>query len=797
MTYTYDLLMRRFSLTGSKLWEGIPAHPRGILLALLAVTAFFAVQLATQGLPLDNSPDTLLVSSDETLTQYQEAVEIFGADRTMALAMRVDDVFTPSVIERLRALTRRVESVPGIARVVSLTNVDRTETVGDRINVTRLIPANSTADELKRIAGEVQGDQLIIGNLVSRDRRVAAITVFFASEINADEEKAAVAQIEQIVRTEFAGESIFLVGLPYMDYRNDIHVTRDLMRFAPLAVLLIVMTFYVAFHSWRGVLMPLATVSVGLIWTLGVMALMSRPLTLVTMMLPVIIMAIGSSYVIHVLNQLSLSAQGLRPGASPAARRAAVANALHFVGPAVIASALTTMAGFGALAFTTIPGVRDMGVFNAIGVCATMILSLTLVPTWFLLWTPPLTGRVATGTGHLLREQVLSGIATLVVRRPNRICGIILMGTVIALMGITRLNVNSDLLAFYPKNSVERVGARIVHQHLGGAATFRIIVDGHRPGGLQTVEALKAVIRLQRFIETLPGVDGTISIADMVMRSHRILGSGRPGDEIIPSSQQRLNALFVYLAEAADDAPMTFISGDGRHAQIIVRSNLFGSRDMDAVLRQIDDWCRAHLPLGLTASPTGLLILLHRTSDGIAVQQARSLMIALLLIFVMIALFFRSATVGLVALLPNIVPIIFFFGFMGWTAIPLNMNTGLVASIVLGLAVDNAVHLIRRYFRCCKDMVDRRRALIQTLRQTGGPIVFANLTLVFGFAIFAFSSFVPVRVGGLLSAMTILACFISNLIFLPVLMTSRAMMMVPEAIADEKKAEPVGAASDV
>ncbi|RMG45637.1 MAG: hypothetical protein D6723_18110 [Acidobacteria bacterium] len=799
MTYTYDLSMRRFSLMKSQPWEGIVVHPGGTLLVLLAITAFFTVPLAIRGLPLDNSPDTLLVSHDETLTEYQEAMEIFGDDRTMVLAMKVDDVFTPFVIKRLRALTRRVESVPGVARVVSLTNVDRTETVGDRINVARLIPARSTADELKRIADEVRQDRFIVGNLVSRDQRMATVTVFFAPKIGADREKAAVARIERIVQTEFADESIYFVGLPYMDYRNDIHVTRDLMRCAPLAILLIVVTFFIAFRSWQGVVMPLGTVSVGLIWTFGVMALMSKPLTLVTMMLPVIIMAIGSSYVIHVLNQLSLSVRELNPDALPAARRVAVVRALRFIGPAVVTSGLTTMAGFGSLAFAPIVGMRDMDLFSAVGVCATMILSLTLVPAWFLLWLPPLRRHTAAGTSYSFREKALNRVATLVVQRPGWICGIVLLGTIIALIGTTRLNVDSDLLAFYPEDSAERIGARVVRQHLGGAATFRIIVDGHRPGALQTVEALHAVVGLQRFVETLPGVDSTMSIADLVMRSNRLLGSGQSDDEAIPSSQQRLDALFVYLAEAAsvDDVPMKFISDDGQRAQIIVRSNLFGSRDMDAVLRRIDGWSRAYLPSGLTAFPTGLLVLLHRTSDGVAVQQARSLAIALLLIFIMITLAFRSLRIGLVALLPNVIPIVFFFGFMGWMAIPLNVNTSLVASIVLGLAVDNAVHLIRRYLRCCQDMANRRLALTHTLRQTGGPIIFANLTLVFGFAIFAFSTFIPVRIGGLLSAMTILACFISNIIFLPVLMNSRVMEAMRKALIGEGKTEPVGPVPDV
>jgi hypothetical protein len=622
---------------------------------------------------------------------------------------------------------------------------------------------------------------------------MAAINIFFAPSRGKDAEKEAIADIERIVKSEFTGNQIYFAGLPYMEYRNDVHVTRDLMKFAPLTVLLILFTFYFAFRTWRGVVMPLTTVAVGLIWTFGVMALVGKPLTLVTMMLPVIIMAIGSSYVIHVINQCYISAHWLTDSPSREDRRAAVLHALRYIGPPVIVSGLTTMAGFGSLAFTTIVGMRDMGLFNAIGVCVTMILSLTLIPAWLVLLKYPVRGRENPANRVPSPVSLLDRISVLVTRRQRWVYGVVLIVTVAAVVGITRLTINSDYLAFYPEGSEEQVGAEKLHKHLGGAAAFRIIVNGHRPQALHRVAALHTLVDLQQFAETLPGVDRTISIADLVMMTHRLLKSGEPSDEVIPQDPASLDDIFAYLAQAAstDDLPIKFISDDGSQAQIVVRSNLFGSREMDRTLQQIDAWCRANLPPGYTAYPTGIFVLLNRTSDDVAAQQARSLAIALVLIFIMMALLFRSLKIGAVAMVPNVIPIIGFFGFMGWTGIPLNLNTSLVASIVLGLAVDNAAHLIRRYRQCCLELPDKQQAIRLSLQRTGTPIIFANLTLVLAFAIFAFSAFVPVQAGGLLSAVTILACLISDLIFLPVLMNSRLLQVGGEPMPRESAAEVV------
>ena len=170
---------------------------------------------------------------------------------------------------------------------------------------------------------------------------------------------------------------------------------------------------------------------------------------------------------------------------------------------------------------------------------------------------------------------------------------------------------------------------------------------------------------------------------------------------------------------------------------------------------------------------------MNRTSDNVAAAQAQSLGIALALIFVMMIALFRSLRLGLIALIPNLVPIGLFFGFMGWTGITLNLNTSLVASIVLGLAVDNAVHLVRRYSVVRKSIPDRGRAIRESLLLTGRPMIYANATLAIAFAIFALSSFLPMRTGGLLSGITILACLIANLTLLPAMLASDYAGLAP------------------
>jgi len=293
----------------------------------------------------------------------------------------------------------------------------------------------------------------------------------------------------------------------------------------------------------------------------------------------------------------------------------------------------------------------------------------------------------------------------------------------------------------------------------------------------------RAVESLEHFALDQSGVDSAISVADIVKRLNSVLASkSKQAVEAIPQDEQQLRNLFDnYLSQ--DESLYRLVSRDYSRAVIILRTSLFGSNELSEMTNKIDAWTRLNLPDGMAARATGSIILLNDASDAVADSQASSLAIALVSIYLMMVILFRSFVTGLLALIPNLLPIVCYFGFLGWAEITLDITTSLVASAVLGLAVDNAVHMIRRYRQCESERKraaggeyaseDEGWAMWLTLLRTGKPMVLANLMLMAAFLIFMLSSFVPVRVAGLLWAVTILACLAADLIFLPVLMKSK------------------------
>jgi predicted RND superfamily exporter protein len=319
------------------------------------------------------------------------------------------------------------------------------------------------------------------------------------------------------------------------------------------------------------------------------------------------------------------------------------------------------------------------------------------------------------------------------------------------------------------------------------------------PGAITDPQFLSAAQRLELFALSQPGVDAGISAVDIINRINSLMP--RPAQNIgnepagnlpsnvqeVPGDPGRLKAIFRdYLSE--DSSVSRLVSSDGSRMVIILRVNLFSSNELRELTQNIDRWSRANLEGGISQRATGSIILLNDASDAVAESQSSSLAIALVTIYLMMVILFRSFSTGLLALIPNLIPIVGYFGFLGWTGIALDITTSLVASAVLGLAVDNAVHMIRRYRQCVAERAEVTRsaeapvditstdagwAMWLSMLRTGKPMVLANLMLIAAFLVFVLSSFVPVRVAGILWALGIGTCLAADLVLLPILMKSK------------------------
>jgi hypothetical protein len=435
----------------------------------------------------------------------------------------------------------------------------------------------------------------------------------------------------------------------------------------------------------------------------------------------------------------------------------------------VIVSAMTIIAGFLSLAFTAIPAIRSTAIYSAIGAAFTMILSLTFIPAAMaLMGERAMRFRVGLTGGMVRRLEGVGRWAT-----SNQTPLYILTAVLVAFsaVGASRIVIDIDYFHFSKPNSETSVGLAEVNKRLSGAINFDIIVEGKGAGAIETPEVLRRIAELQSFAETRKsangqGVDRTLSVVDFVKHVNRAFHDNDQRHYDLPSDEGVIDELL-----SDRDRLRQFLTPDGRIARILVRSNLSGSQAMAGAIREIEARGRELLP-EFRVFATGTFVMLNRTSDQIAGEQLLSVTIALVTIYLTLSALFGSLRVGFTALVPNLIPILFFFGFMGWRGVELNLTTSLVASVVLGLAVDNSVQFIARFRRAQVERADLREAILESMRLSGRPIIYANVALAATFAIFCFSNFKPIASFGLLSAVTIIGCLIEDLVLLPARLTS-------------------------
>jgi len=399
----------------------------------------------------------------------------------------------------------------------------------------------------------------------------------------------------------------------------------------------------------------------------------------------------------------------------------------------------------------------------------TMILSLTFIPAALALlgeraiaFRIGLAGKMvklleATGRWATSRQTLLYALTAIIVA--------------VSLVGVWRIVIDIDYFHFFKPHSETTVGLAEISRRLSGAVSFEIIVEGKQAGAIERPETLARMAELQNFAEKQKdasgqGIDRALSVVDFVRHLNRAFNDNDQRHYSIPSDEGVVRELLL-----DRDHLRSFLTPDGRTARILIRSNLSGSQAMAGAIREVEKKGRELLP-DFRVVATGTFVLLNRTSDQIAGEQKQSITIALVTIFLMLSILFRSLRVGLTALVPNLIPVLFFFGFMGWRGIELNLTTSLVASLVLGLAVDNAVQFVVRFRRVQGETASLNDAIIQSMRLSGRPIIYANVALAATFAIFAFSNFAPIASFGLLSAVTIIGCLIEDLVLLPARLTS-------------------------
>lgn len=769
------------------------AERAGLVLVLVAAITLVALdgiidlRTGTPRLQVDPSLERLLPEGDAERAFFDRARQLFGADEFVVVLLEgKEDVFTPASLARVQHLTQRLEAVDGVQRVLSLANAVQIEERGGDVFVGPFFETPpQDAATLERLRDRVRAHPFYGETLVSRDGRGAAFLVTF--ERMPERELLArrlAAQVAEVADAERGDAKMWITGSPYAKLAISETLIGELGRILPTLLGLVVLLTAATFRTLRGVVLPVATISLAVIWTLGAMGWVGSSLNLVSNLIPGLLITLGFAAALHVVSEYY---EMLRrhPAHDAASHRAGIAHVLDEMGVAVAVNGITTVLGFASLCTSGVVAVRLFGAWAVVGIVATTVLAMTFLPAALAWAGNPRRVPGAGGAEGGTVDRVAERIARFDVRHRRKIFVAATLVLLLAAFFMTRIEVGTTYIGDFPETSPVRQGYEEITRRLGGTTAFTIVVDADEPGGMVQPENLRALRTLQDWIEAQPEVATTASIADGVALLHHAL-RGEEAEEAIPSDPSLVKQLLLF---GGDDVARGFVDRSQRSASILVRSNVSDSKPVRAFLERLDARL-AELPRRVQARATGDLVLLNRTVDAIAIGELQSLGTAFLTIFLTLSAMLTSFRVGLLALLPNLLPVAIYYGTLGLLEIPLNLSTSLIGSIALGIAVDDTVHYLARFNLEARRLGDETEATVATLKSVIRPVTWTTVGLCLGFLSFLLAETKSQQQFGVLAAFTMAIAWSLELTLSPALSSSLRLVTLWDLLSLDLGASP-------
>jgi predicted RND superfamily exporter protein len=727
-----------------------------LVIALHAAGAFFAA-----GLNFNNSPQVYYAPGSPAVVLRAELRRLFPDDEVLTILLRGKDLYSIEVLRRLDRFSRELERHPMVDRVASVVTVERISGSADGFTVGKLIDVaklkRETPEELRR---RVMADRFAPGMLASQDPEYMAVIVrpkaLSSSGERVELKLAAARAVDDAgLRPYYAGDA----GPITLDVAQLMSILEDSAIFVPVTVTIGLALMWWVVGRWRPMIIGAVAMSATTLPTIGAIVAAGQPYTMATAILPSLLSAYTSATLLHFYAAVQ------RGHAARLSRGRSIDRALAENLRPGIFNVLTTGAGLLSLLFVPIPPIQVFGAAGAFGTLLVFLVVYVLVPPFLRHWDKQRWPVRDSGLGRFGRLAPRMAIFSM---RHAR--WIILAATAFtfALVPVaSSVSVESDLLAFFKRDHPVSVETRLIEQKLSGVTTLEVLVDGGRPGALENVAILQRVHEFQRWAEALPEVDRSMSFGDLVQEMHWAMNGEKPAFRALPPTD-RLLSQYLLIYDGRDLHEL--VDRSYRYARVMLSLNVHGAQAIGAAVDKIRARLASHPIPGVRVDIGGEGRLFADQSDLLISGQVNSFFSAFAQIFLFMMLLWRSALASAICLVPNLAPLFFVFVLMGLLSIHIDTATVMIASVVLGITVDDTIHLYHGYKERIRQGASPVFAIARGFRTTGPAVMAISVLLISQFALLAASDFVPTSNFGRMTAVGLFSGQLFELLLLPALL---------------------------
>jgi predicted RND superfamily exporter protein len=753
------------------------------LLAMTGIMAFFAskVQLSYEGAKI-------LPVTDSTYAEYLKFKEKFGEDGTvMVIGFKSDSIFEKNVFGGWYDLTNQVKSVEGIQEVVSIARAFRVERNDSthKLDFKPLITQRPESQEVvDKIRDELAGLPFYEGLLFNPNSNVTLMAITFDQKIlNTKSRIGMVGQIKEMSE-KFARENnlqLHYSGLPYIRTAVSEKIVGEMKMFVLLALIITSLILLIFFRSFNAVLFPMIVVVFGVIWSFGTLVLFGYKITILTSLIPPLIIVIGLPNCILLLNKYQ------QEYAKHGNKIKSLARTIYRIGVSTFMANVTTALGFLVFAFTHSEVLIEFGVITSINVMVTFMISLVFIPIVYSFLPPPSAKQVK----HLERKGLqlfLVKIDHWVHHYRKRIYLTVLVIMLISAYGISKITSVGFVVDDLPKQDVIYTDLKFFEEHFRGVLPFEVSIDTKKPGNALELKTLYKIHRLQKVLANYKEFSEPVSIAEGIKFSYQGLNDNQAKYYLIPNVEE-MARLSGYSSGAKENQKMfrSIIDSANQVTRISFQVADIGSIKMKTLLEEIRPRLDSIFsPEDYDLKLTGNSIIFLKNNDYLLLNLKESVLLAIFLIGTVMFLLFMSFRMVIIALIPSMSPLFLTAAIMGYFSIPLKPSTILIFSIAFGIASDGTMYFLTKYrqeLRKYGGSISKTVSL--AIQETGVSMIYTAIILFAGFFIFAASSFGGTSALGVLISVTLLIAMFSNLILLPTLLLSLEKRIITKAFLKE------------
>ena len=708
--------MKRFNLTSFSV-----DHPWLVIAIVAVITLGFAVQFPK--ITIDTDPKNMLPATSDVRV-YNDSVErdfSLHKDTIVLGIVNKHGIFNQTTLEKIAKITDEILKLKGIVTrdVTSFTTVDDVMSTGDSITVKPLMSEiPKTQQEIDAFKKSIYENPLIVDRLISQDGTTTAIYIPLEPGANGKE---IADRVKAIVSKEKGDEEYYVAGDPVARDTFGAEMFKQMGFFSPIAGMVMMIVLYILFGNFGLISSVMAVAMVSVIWSMGLLIGLGYPVHIMSSMIPVFLMAIATDS-IHIFNEFYFRFRELK-NSSPfiplqrgTAKKQAVLDTMRVVGQPVKYTALATAAGFAVLAIMHIIPVKVFGIFIAFGTIVIRLMSFSLIPAAMMLVSEK---KILAATGGEDEKEnraarILKKLGAIGARKSTItvIVGIVVL--IFAAIGISRINVNNNMVKWFKAGSDVRKSDRIINEKLGGTALGYIVAVSEEDDFIKRPETMRYIESLQRDMEKLPNVGKTFSVVDYVKRISKVFNNNNPAFDRVPDTKEAVaQYLFMFNMSAKPRDLDNVVDYPFRKANIWVQLKTWDANAMQDVINRVKAYTAAYPLTGVEFKPAGTTYFNLVWNNEVLYDMLKGFIIALIIVFVILVFNFRSFKWALIAYMPLLFTIAVIYGAVGFMGKDFDMPISVLSCLSLGMAVDFAIHFISRFRRRIgeKSEVEKMRSL--------------------------------------------------------------------------------------